>query len=239
MTSRSAAAACHPADHAPRIRQRSTAAHRQRGSWCRVPDSDDYGAAFPTSGCRGRLLGARPDLWVNHYLPHWTTPDRSAARYDHTAEGLRLRIEADQLDWRAEDAPMRVSNLQTGTFSGELGSRRGTHRHREDGLPVRTMTPTRLLWAPSAGRIDVTSAQREIRDACWPPGWSAPSTGTGGERALGHATVGFTWQVCSHVLPGRNQQAVDTVASLILISPATSARPPRRLATMSRGRPSR
>lgn len=29
------------------------------------------------------------DLWIEHYLPHWTTPDRSA-----------------------------VSNLQTGTFSG-------------------------------------------------------------------------------------------------------------------------
>ncbi len=106
--------------------------------------------------------GVRPDLWVDHYLPHWTTPDRSAARYDHTAEGLRLRIEADQVDWRAEDAPIRVSNLQTGTFSGELGSRRGTHRHREDGLFVRTETPTRLLWAPSAGRIDVTvSATRD------------------------------------------------------------------------------
>ena len=106
--------------------------------------------------------GPRADLWVDHYLPHWTTPDRSAARYDLTAEGLRLRIEADQLDWRAEDAPMRVSNLQTGTFSGRLGSPRGTHRHRRDGLLVRTATPTRLLWAPAAGRIDVTvSATRD------------------------------------------------------------------------------
>lgn len=106
--------------------------------------------------------GLRPDLWVDHYLPHWTTPDRSAARYDITAEGLRLRIEADQLDWRAEDAPMRVSNLQTGTFSGELASARGTHRHRPDGLFVRTATPTRLHWAPAAGRIDVTvSATRD------------------------------------------------------------------------------
>lgn len=22
------------------------------------------------------------DRWVPHYLPHWTTPDRSAARYE-------------------------------------------------------------------------------------------------------------------------------------------------------------
>ena len=67
-----------------------------------------------------------------------------------------MRIDVDQLDWRPEDAPLRVSNLQTGTFSGALGSTRGTHRHRADGLVVRTPTPTRLLWAPSAGRLDIT-----------------------------------------------------------------------------------
>jgi hypothetical protein len=106
--------------------------------------------------------GPRLDLWIPHYLPHWTTPDRSAARYDVSADGLRLRIDADQPDWRPEDAPLRVSNLQTGNYSGELGSRRGTHRHRDDGLVVRTPSPTRLLWAPSAGRVDVrVSASRD------------------------------------------------------------------------------
>lgn len=98
----------------------------------------------------------RSDLWIDHYLPHWTTPDRSAAHFETNAGGLRLRIDADQPDWREEDAPLRVSNLQTGTFSGKVGSRRGTHRHREDGLTVRTHTPMRLLWAPSVGRVDIT-----------------------------------------------------------------------------------
>lgn len=96
------------------------------------------------------------DLWIEHYLPHWTTPDRSAARSDAVPGGRRLRIDADQPDWRPEDAPLRVSNLQTGNFSGPLGSGRGTHRHRADGLAVRTPAPTRLLWAPSAGRLDIT-----------------------------------------------------------------------------------
>jgi len=95
--------------------------------------------------------------WVDHYLPQWTTPDRSRARYDRPAGGgLRLRIDADQLDWRAEDAPLRVSNLQTAVFSGPAGSARGTHRHRPDGLSVRTETPRRLLWAPRSGQVDVT-----------------------------------------------------------------------------------
>ena len=112
----------------------------------------------------------RPDLWIDHYLPHWTTPDRSRARYDLGERGLRLRIDADQPDWRPEDAPLRVSNVQTGTFSGPAGSAAGTHRHRPDGLTVRTDTGTRLLWAPSAGRVDVTvSASRD--EGCMLAAW--------------------------------------------------------------------
>ena len=94
--------------------------------------------------------GPRSDLWIPHYLPHWTTPDRSAARFDTTSDGLRLRIDADQPDWRPEDAPLRVSNLQTGNYSGDPGSSRGTHRHREDELTVRTASPTQRLWARCA-----------------------------------------------------------------------------------------
>lgn len=118
----------------------------------RAPDIDDDFAA----------PALRRDLWVDHYLPHWTTPERSAARFDLDGDGIRLRIDEDQPDWRPEDAPLRVSNLQTGVFSGPVGSDRGTHRHRPDGLLVRTETPERILAAPSAGRIDVTvSASRD------------------------------------------------------------------------------
>lgn len=91
--------------------------------------------------------------WVPSYLPHWTTPDRSAARYSFDADGLRLRIDADQLEWRTEDGPMRVSNLQTGTFSGPWGSPEGQHRHRPD-LAVVTPQPTRRLWTPSSGLVE-------------------------------------------------------------------------------------
>ncbi|WP_127817986.1 family 16 glycosylhydrolase [Microbacterium sp. CPCC 204701] len=100
--------------------------------------------------------------WVAAYLPHWTTPDRAAARYGHVAGGLELRIDEDQPDWRPEDAPLRVSNLQTGAYAGPLGSARGTHRHRDDGLVVRTETPLQLCFAPSSGRAEITvSATRD------------------------------------------------------------------------------
>jgi hypothetical protein len=136
----------------------------------RTPDLDDDFAG-------SRL---RDNLWVDHYLPHWSTPDRSRARYDLddrdlvgrevAGRGLGLRIDDDQLDWRSEDAPLRVSSLQTGTFSGPLGSQRGTHRHRPDGLTVRTATPTRLLWAPSAGRVDIT-VSASVDEGCMLAAW--------------------------------------------------------------------
>jgi hypothetical protein len=71
---------------------------------------------------------------------------------------------------RPEDAPLRVSNLQTAQFGGPLGSRRGTHRHRVDGLQVRTETPLRLLWAPRSGQVEVTvtaSRDRGCMLAVW------------------------------------------------------------------------
>ena len=87
------------------------------------------------------------ERWVDHYLPQWTTPDRSAARYDVTAEGLVLRIDQDQPAWRVGDGELRVSNLQTGSFSGPAGSGEGQHRHRP-GLTVESPQPERRLYTP-------------------------------------------------------------------------------------------
>ena len=91
--------------------------------------------------------------WIEHYLPHWTTPDRWAARFEVGSTGIRFRIDADQLPWRAEDGEMRCSCLQTGVFAGPVGSEAGQHRYR-DGLLVRSASPTRHLFTPSAGIVD-------------------------------------------------------------------------------------
>jgi hypothetical protein len=94
------------------------------------------------------------DRWVPHYLPQWTVAERSAARYDF-ADGLRLRIDADQPAWRPEDSELRVSSLQTGVWSGPVGSGAGTHRHRED-LTVVSEQPSRRLFLPTSGRVEAT-----------------------------------------------------------------------------------
>lgn len=142
----------------------------------RAPDLDD--------DFTGTTLS---EPWTAHYLPHWTTPERSAARFDLTAGGLRLRIDAGQPDWRPEDAPLRVSNVQTGTYSGAAGSDRGIHPHRPDGLVVRTPQPLRLGWAPSAGRVEVTvsaSTDPGCMTAAWLVGTEHLAAGQSGEICL-------------------------------------------------------
>jgi hypothetical protein len=162
-------------------------------------------------------------------LPHWTTPDRSAARYEATATGLRLRIDADQLDWRDEDAPLRVSNLQTGTFSGDRGSRQGTHRHRKDGLTVRTPTLTRLLWTPSAGRFDITvSATRD--DGCMLAAWLVGTEHLNAEQAgevcvfeIDAAAIGSTTTARSGLKSHGDPNLVTDMADVEI--PLDSSRP--------------
>jgi hypothetical protein len=100
-----------------------------------------------------------PDRWVPHYLPQWSTPELSAARYDLGPDGLRLRVDADQSAWHVDEPGVRVSSLQTATFSGPAGSDRGSHRHRP-GLTVVTPQPTRLLCTPTGGRAEVTMRMR-------------------------------------------------------------------------------
>jgi hypothetical protein len=116
------------------------------------------------------------DRWVAHYLPQWSTPERSAARYDLDAGVLRLRIDADQPPWLPEDDQLRVSNLQTASFSGPVGSDRGTHRHRS-GLTVRTAQPTCRLYTPSTGMVEArlrATADPTCMLAIWLVGFEPP-----------------------------------------------------------------
>lgn len=113
-----------------------------------------------------RFAGPELDTtrWLPHYLPQWSTPERSAARYslgdndndNDNARGLVLRIDHDQPAWSPEyDGELRVSNLQTGVRSGPVGSGSGQHPFRE-GLVVRTPQPERRLWLPHYGLIEIS-----------------------------------------------------------------------------------
>jgi|GEM_PF-284748 len=113
-----------------------------------------------------------PDRWWPFYTPHWSSRERTAARYE-VGDGLLLRIDEDTPPWAPEwDGDVRVSHLQTGQVSGDVGTAEGQHRFR-DGLVVREAQPERRLWLPHFGVIEVRmSAVRhpEAMVAFWPIG---------------------------------------------------------------------
>ena len=93
-------------------------------------------------------------LWFPHHLAGWSSREASAARYE-VGGGLRLRIDADQPPWSPEfDGGTRASSLQTGVFSGPLGSQIG-QVHFRDGLVVREEQGSVALYTPRYGLFEV------------------------------------------------------------------------------------
>jgi hypothetical protein len=111
--------------------------------------------SFRDGFAEGRL---DPERWVAAYLPHWTTPERSAARYHFEAARLVLEITSDTEPWCPEhDGDTRVSSIQTGVFSAPVGSVIGQHRF-SDGVTVVTPQETRRLCVATYGRIAIRAA---------------------------------------------------------------------------------
>jgi Glycosyl hydrolases family 16 len=96
-----------------------------------------------------------PAVWVPHYLPQWSSRAASAATYALRDSELHLTIPAEQDLWCPDDHdPLRVSGIQSGVFSGEVGSTVGQQPFR-DGLTVREAQPAHRGWTPEYGRIEV------------------------------------------------------------------------------------
>ena len=96
------------------------------------------------------------DVWVPHYLPHWSSRAQSAATYEVAESELRLTIPTGQGLWCAGDhePPLRVSGIQSGALSGVVGSTVGQQPYRDD-LLVREFQPAQLGWTPRFGRLEV------------------------------------------------------------------------------------
>jgi hypothetical protein len=93
--------------------------------------------------------------WVPHYLPMWSSRAQTAATYAVHGSELRLTIPPDQGLWCPEDhAPIRVSGIQSGVFSGPVGSPVGQQAFR-DGLTVREFQPAQWGWTPHYGLLEI------------------------------------------------------------------------------------
>ena len=116
----------------------------------------------------------RPDLdtgvWVPHYLPMWSSRAETAATYATTGSELRLTIPPEQGLWcPGEHDPLRVSGIQSGVFSGEVGSTIGQQPFR-DGAVVREFQPTHWGWTPRYGLLEVR-ARMELSPRSMAAAW--------------------------------------------------------------------
>ena len=95
------------------------------------------------------------DVWIPHYLPMWSSRAESAASYSLGGSTLRLTIPPEHGLWCADEHdPLRVSGIQSGVFSEEVGSTRGQQPFRE-GLVVREFQPAQWGWTPHYGLLEV------------------------------------------------------------------------------------
>jgi hypothetical protein len=114
------------------------------------------------------------ERWLPYYLPHWSSRERSAARYRIADGVLRLRIEADQQPWCPElDGDMRVSSIQTGAYAGPVGTTIGQHRFSPEAR-VREAQPNVRLYTPRYGRIELRATASDdpsVMAALWMIGY--------------------------------------------------------------------
>ncbi|MFW3171112.1 glycoside hydrolase family 16 protein [Geodermatophilus sp. CPCC 206100] len=97
------------------------------------------------------------DVWSPHYLPHWSSRSASAATYAVRDGALHLTVPADQPLWCPDlhEEPLRVSCLQTGSWSGPVGSTVGQQPFAP-GLVVREEQPEFWGYTPRYGHLEVT-----------------------------------------------------------------------------------
>ena len=92
-------------------------------------------------------------IWFPYYLPAWSSRSETAAAF-RVADGLTLEIPPEHPVWCGDlhRPPLRVSGIQSGSWSGPVGSSRGQQRFAE-GLLVREEQERFEGWLPATGRV--------------------------------------------------------------------------------------
>jgi len=95
-------------------------------------------------------------VWLPYYLPHWSSRATSGATYQVADGELRLSIPSSQGLWceGVHDGPLRVSGIQSGSFSGPVGSTVGGQPF-QDGLLVTEQEPEFWGYTPLYGHVEV------------------------------------------------------------------------------------
>jgi hypothetical protein len=98
------------------------------------------------------------DVWLPHYLPAWSSREATAASYRVDDQGLILDIPVDHPRWCPDThpGPLRLSGIQSGSWSGPVGSSYGQQRFTE-GLTVREEQERFEGWLPTGGRVEISA----------------------------------------------------------------------------------
>jgi len=113
--------------------------------------------------------------WVPHYLPAWSSRAATAASYELRDSCLHLSVPTDHPVWCDGDhtPPIRVSGIQSGSWSGPVGSTHGQQRFRE-GQTVREEQPEHRGWLPDGGWVELRAravVSRRSMVALWMVGF--------------------------------------------------------------------
>jgi hypothetical protein len=101
--------------------------------------------------------GLDESVWLPSYLPAWSSRAASSASWSIDDGGLRLSIPPEHPLWCPglhDDPPLKVSGVQTGSWSGPVGSTRGQQPFRE-GLVVHEAQDAFAGFTPFRGRVEV------------------------------------------------------------------------------------
>ncbi|GAB4069930.1 hypothetical protein GCM10028777_33500 [Angustibacter speluncae] len=105
-----------------------------------------------------RFEALDPRRWTAAYLPAWSSTHDAQATWDLVPDGLRLRVPDEHPLWCPERHPdplLKVSGVQSGTWSGPVGGTRGQQPFREGLTVTEEQREQRgLVWR--YGRVEVT-----------------------------------------------------------------------------------
>jgi hypothetical protein len=99
--------------------------------------------------------------WFPHYLPAWSSRAETRASLRTGPAGLVLDVPVDHPVWCPADhtPPLRVSGIQSGSWSGPVGTTGGQQRFR-DGLLVREEQPRFEGCLVTSGRVRIEASMR-------------------------------------------------------------------------------
>ncbi|PZX92649.1 glycoside hydrolase [Flavobacterium aquariorum] len=93
--------------------------------------------------------------WLPFYLPQWSSKKMSRPQYEINNGNLILQITKKQKPWCPEfNGEVKCSSIQTGVFSGEVGSGIGQHKFNPNCV-VREKQNTSKTYLPQYGFFEI------------------------------------------------------------------------------------